>query len=193
MARTALVFVGVSTALARGGQEAEPRMMVDRGAVDEVLRIEHEMFEAIARKDVDTLVDLLADDFTYRSPGNPDVGKPEFLRNVAAIPVEIVSIRGEALRADGYGSAVVVTGVQWATTRGADGSEETGAVAFTDVFVLRDGRWRLKLAYGVEPVGSEARWSLTVRPGSSRPARTGSRCAPPRWWRSWGSGCMRRS
>jgi len=140
-------------ALTCGGPEVEPEMTADRSPIDEVLDIEHETFAAIARKDVSALAELLVDDFTYRSPGSPDVGKTEFLRNVAAIPVEIVSVRGEALRADVHGNAVVVTGVQRATTRGAGESQETSAVAFTDVFVRRDGRWRLVLAYGIELPG----------------------------------------
>jgi ketosteroid isomerase-like protein len=116
----------------------------------EVLEIEHQTFEAIARKDAAALGRLLADDFTYRSPGNPDVRKPDFLRNVATIPVEIVSIEGEGLDVAVLGESVVVTGVQRATTRGADGAEITSRTAFTDVFVRRNGAWHLVLAYGIE-------------------------------------------
>ena len=108
------------------------------------------MFEAIARRDVGVLAEILGDDFTYRSPGSPDVGKAEFLRNIEAIPVEIVSIGGEALRADDHGNVVVVTGVQRATTRAPGADALVSRVAFTDVFVLREGRWRLVLAYGVD-------------------------------------------
>ncbi len=123
-------------------------------ATEAVLRIEHETFAAITRKDTRALAELLADDFVYRSPGNPDVGKSEFLQNVAAIPVEILAVCGESLHAGAFGNAVVVTGLQRATTRAGSGAEETSAVAFTDVFVLRDGAWRLVLAYGVEiPAG----------------------------------------
>jgi ketosteroid isomerase-like protein len=116
----------------------------------EVLEIEHRTFEAIARKDAAALGRLLADDFTYRSPGGSDVRKPEFLRNVAAIPLEIVSVEGEGLRVAVFGEAIVVTGVQRSTTRAADGAETTSRTAFTDVFVRRDGAWRLVLAYGIE-------------------------------------------
>ena len=118
------------------------------------LEIEHRTFAAIARKDVAALAQLLADDFTYRSPGNPDVGKAEFLRNIAAIPVEIRSVEGESVRADVYDGTVVVTGIQRATTGGRDESPDTSRVAFTDVFVQRDGTWCLILAYGIELGGS---------------------------------------
>jgi ketosteroid isomerase-like protein len=128
----------------------EPRVTEDARAQAEVLEIEHRTFEAIARKDAAALGRLLADDFTYRSPGGSDVRKPEFLRNIAAIPLEIVSVEGEGLHVAVFGEAVVVTGVQRATTRAADGTETTSRTAFTDVFVRRDGAWHLVLAYGIE-------------------------------------------
>jgi uncharacterized protein (TIGR02246 family) len=124
-------------------------------AVDEVLRLEHETFGAIARKDAQRLAALLSDEFLYRSPGSRDIRKPEFLQNVAAIPVEIVSVEGEQLHAAVFGEAVVVTGVQRATTRAPDGSLVTGRTAFTDVFERQDGAWRLVLAYGIELSGTD--------------------------------------
>ena len=125
-------------------------MSEDATAQAEVLEIEHRTFEAIARKDAAALGRLLADDFTYRSPGGPDVTKPEFLRNVAAIPVEIVSVEGEGLHVAAFGEAIVITGVQVAMTRAADGAITTSRTAFSDVFARRDGAWHLVLAYGVE-------------------------------------------
>ena len=115
-----------------------------------VLEIEHRTFEAIARKDVEALARVLADEFTYRSPGNPDVGKAEFLRNVATLPRDVVLVEGEQLDAAALGDTIVVTGVQRATVRGPAGESITSRTAFTDVFVRRDAAWRLALAYGVE-------------------------------------------
>jgi hypothetical protein len=40
--------------------------------------------------------------------------------------------------------------VQLAEARLPDHAPEESAVAFTDVFVQRDGRWLMALAYGVE-------------------------------------------
>jgi uncharacterized protein (TIGR02246 family) len=119
--------------------------------VETVLRIEHTAFAAIARKDTRALAELLADDFVYRSPGSPDTGKTEFLQNIAALPVEIVSLHGEEVRAAVLDDVVVVTGLQRAVTRAASGGVDTpSATAFTDVFARREGAWRLVLAYGVE-------------------------------------------
>jgi hypothetical protein len=44
----------------------------------------------------------------------------------------------------------VLTGVQRVKTMSADGKEEAGAGAFTDVFVRREGRWWMVLAYSVD-------------------------------------------
>jgi hypothetical protein len=40
--------------------------------------------------------------------------------------------------------------VQRAEARAPEGEPEESAVAFTDVFVRRDDRWLMALAYGVE-------------------------------------------
>jgi ketosteroid isomerase-like protein len=49
-----------------------------------------------------------------------------------------------------FGEVAILTGVQLAEARLPDHAPEESAVAFTDVFVQRDGRWLMALAYGVE-------------------------------------------
>ena len=49
-----------------------------------------------------------------------------------------------------YGETAILTGLQTSRARLEDGTEHTGTVAFTDVFVKQRGRWRLALAYGFE-------------------------------------------
>lgn len=105
---------------------------------------------AIRSKDVDALGRILADEFVYRTPGGADTGKTEFLKNISSIPVRILSVWGEELRAHVYGEAAVLTGVQRAEFETAEGARGVNSVAFTDVLVKRAGRWLLVLAYGVE-------------------------------------------
>jgi len=122
-------------------------------AEEAVLRIERETMGAIGRKDAAALGRILDEEFVYRTPAGEELARAEFLQNVASLPVEILSVRGEGLKASVFGETVVVTGVQRARVR-ADGREQESVVAFTDVFVKRRGRWRLRLAYGVElPAG----------------------------------------
>ena len=118
-----------------------------------ILGIEQEVFDAIRRKDVGELGRFLAPDFVHRGPDGAESGKEDFLRGVAAMPVEVVSVRGEHERVSVYGEVAVLTGVQRAEWRQGDAAEGVSSVAFTDVFALRGGEWLLVLAYGVELQG----------------------------------------
>jgi len=115
-----------------------------------ILDLEHEIMTAIRNKDAATLEPLLADDFIYRTHFGAEANKTEFLKSVAAFPVEIVSITGDELKANVYGETAIITGVQHAQARLPESGVEESAVAFTDVFVRRDERWLMVLAYGVE-------------------------------------------
>lgn len=116
----------------------------------EILQVEEEVFAAVKNQDTETLRRILTDDFVYRSPGNDEVAKDDFLKLSASFPYQIVSIRGEEMKINVYGDTAVLTGLQLAKTRNDEGKEETSAVMFTDVFVKHNGRWMLALAYAVD-------------------------------------------
>lgn len=118
-------------------------------AVEAILRLEREIMDHIREKDTRALERLLTADFVYRTPG-AEVSRADFLKGVASVPGRITSVGGEGLRVSFYGETAVLTGVQRARVRADDGTEQEGLTAFTDVFVRRNGRWRLALAYGVE-------------------------------------------
>lgn len=105
--------------------------------------------DAIREKDAEALGRLLTADFVYRSPGG-EQGRAEFLKAIASTPGRILSVEGSGQRVNVYGETAVLTGVQRARVRTEDGAVHESAVAFTDVFVRRRGRWRLALAHGVE-------------------------------------------
>ena len=121
------------------------------GPIEEIiLGIEQEVFTAIRQKDVDSLGRFLAQDFVHRGPDGSEADKEEFLRSISAMPVEVVSIRGEHQKVNIYGEVAVLTGVQRAEWRQGDVAEGVSSVAFTDVFALRSDRWLMVLAYGVD-------------------------------------------
>ncbi len=122
----------------------------DEQARREILEIERETMAAIERKDREALGRVLAADFAYRTPVGEELSKEAFLKNIASIPFEILSVRGEGLKVNVYGETAVLTGVQVATVRTEEGKEEVGRGAFTDIFVRRGGRWQMVLAYDVE-------------------------------------------
>ena len=119
-------------------------------AAELILEIERAIMAAIKSKDAAALEPMLADEFVYRTHFGAESDKAAFLVSVASFPVEILSLRGEELKVNVYGETAVLTGVQLAEARPPEGEPEDSAVAFTDVFVRRDGRWVMVLAYGVE-------------------------------------------
>ncbi len=119
-------------------------------APSEILQIERDIMSAIKGKDTAALEPMLADEFVYRTHFGVEADKAAFLESITSFPVEIISLRGEELKVNVYGETAVLTGVQVAEARPPEGEAEESAVAFTDVFVRRDGRWLIVLAYGVE-------------------------------------------
>jgi ketosteroid isomerase-like protein len=115
-----------------------------------LLLLEEEIFTAITDKDTSALERILTDDFVYRSPGSQEVAKADFLILSASFPQKIVSIWGEEMRVNVYGSTAVTTGLQFAKTQSGEGEEETSVVMFTDVFVKQKGKWMLSLAHAVD-------------------------------------------
>ena len=115
-----------------------------------LLFLEEEIFTAIKNRDTNALERILTDDFVYRSPGSQEVVKEDFLKLSASFPHKIVSIWGEEMKVNVYGSAAVTTGLQFAKTRTGEGPEETSVVMFTDVFVKQKDKWMLSLAHAVD-------------------------------------------
>ncbi|HEX2489969.1 MAG TPA: nuclear transport factor 2 family protein [Blastocatellia bacterium] len=115
-----------------------------------LLFLEEEIFTAIRNRDTDALESILTDDFVYRSPGSQEVVKEDFLKLSASFPHKIVSIWGEEMKVNIYGSAAVTTGLQFAKTQTDEGPEETSVVMFTDVFVKQKDKWMLSLAHAVD-------------------------------------------
>src|SRR5262245_8322882 len=115
-----------------------------------ILQVEEEIFTAVKNQDAGALERILTDNFVYRSPGNQDVAKEDFLKLSASFPYKIVSIWGEEMKVNVYGNTAVLTGLQFAKTQSDKGKEETSAVMFTDVFVTQKGKWMLSLAHAVD-------------------------------------------
>jgi|SRR5882672_6117481 len=131
--------------------------------VEAILQLERDIMTAIKDKDAATLEPMLADDFIYRTHFGAEANKAEFLKSIASFPVKILDLRGEELKVNVYGDVAILTGVQLADAQAPEGEMEKSAVAFTDVFARRDGRWLMVLAFGVElPSGSDEDLSETV-------------------------------
>ncbi|MFN7947943.1 MAG: nuclear transport factor 2 family protein [Blastocatellia bacterium] len=127
------------------------------GTVEEkIIALEQEIFAAISNKDAASLGRLITDDFVYRTATGDEFDRATFLHNIATLPMTILAVQGENLKAKTFGETAVLTGLQKARVRDDKGHEIISAVAFTDVFVKRGRQWLMALAYGVElPAASD--------------------------------------
>jgi uncharacterized protein (TIGR02246 family) len=117
--------------------------------VNEILRLERELMDAIRDKNAKAIEAVLSDDFVYVSPEG-EVKRADFLKNITALPGRILSVEGRDLRVRRFGETAVLTGVQISVLRTDEGREHESNVAFTDIFVKHRGRWRLAFAHAVE-------------------------------------------
>ncbi|MEW6732531.1 MAG: nuclear transport factor 2 family protein [Acidobacteriota bacterium] len=117
---------------------------------EEIIQLENEIFAAIKNKDSKRLSKILTDDFVYRSPGNAEQKKAEFLKTVESIPITILAIWSDDMKLNIYSDVAVMTGTQKAKVLLAKDKEVIVATAFTDIFIKRQERWLLVLAHGVE-------------------------------------------
>lgn len=70
-------------------------------------------------------------------PGDDDLGRQQCVDAVRAIPGEIVSVRGQKMKAARIGEIGVATGIQVATVR-IDGTTIESRTAFADLFQKAD-------------------------------------------------------
>jgi len=129
----------------------------DAAAIErELLAAGNDVFAAIQRRDRAALESLTTEEFILRVPGAPDVDRAGFLATSAATPGEILSVEGDKVAARALGGDTgIVTGYQVARVR-LEGREIVDRQPFLDVFVRRDGRWRLIFAFGIAPADAPA-------------------------------------
>jgi hypothetical protein len=119
-------------------------------AAHEVLHVQRvDVWGAMRAKDPETWVRVLADDFVLRTPGEEDRNRSAFVDRMTSFPGEVVSIACHDLRADVFGTAVVVTGVQHAVLRMSNDARFEDFTMMTNVFELREGRWVMVLAHAL--------------------------------------------
>lgn len=121
-----------------------------RDAAQEVLDVQRaDVWGAMRVKHPEAWMRVLADDFVLRTPGEEDRDRSAFVERMTSFPGEVVSLACHDLRADAFGSAVVVTGVQHAVLRMSNDARFEDFTMMTNVFERRGGRWVLVLAYAL--------------------------------------------
>jgi ketosteroid isomerase-like protein len=153
--KTISIFIGLTVigpylwASSQVGPGRDQKKM-DNSIEKEIIQIEKDIFVAIKDKDAKKLDQILADDFIYRNPIEGERSRTEFLAIIGSLPVNIVSVWSEDMKVNVYVDVAVMTGTQKAKIRTENGKEEISATAFVDVFVKRQGKWKLVLAHGTD-------------------------------------------
>jgi uncharacterized protein (TIGR02246 family) len=109
----------------------------------EVLKLNKEYQEAIARRDASVHERLFAADYTY-TPGNGNImGREEHMSFTKSAAVEVKSLRSEDLRVRIYGATAVVTGMWVSVDRRAGREFAERRNRYLLVYVRRAGRWQI--------------------------------------------------
>ena len=116
----------------------------------ELVRLSHEIMDAIRTRNRKALEDVLLPDFAQIDERGQRQGKDAFIAAVEAGEFQIEQLRFETLSVEQVGGVAVVCGVQWAQVRMPAGEAVDGRTAFTDVFVHGETGWRLRVATSAE-------------------------------------------
>ena len=109
----------------------------------DVLKLNKEYEEAIARRDATVHERLFANDYTY-SPGNGNImGREDHMSFTKSGAVEVKSLRSEDVRVRVYGDTAVVNGMWVSVDRRTDREFAERRIRYLIVYVRREGRWQI--------------------------------------------------
>ncbi|HEY2468720.1 MAG TPA: nuclear transport factor 2 family protein [Terracidiphilus sp.] len=131
----AVLLVGSSLIIAQSGENESNRV------TKEITRLEDRWLNAIQTADVAALDQIIADDFVRPAPAAGEfITKAQFLAYYRAQKPapSTASTRIENLSVKDYGNTAIARGI--VVNRDANGHILSRNL-FTDVFVIRDGRW----------------------------------------------------
>lgn len=121
-----------------------------KSAAQEVLDVQRvDVWGAMRAKSPEAWLRVLAEDFILRTPGEEDRDRSEFVERMTSFPGEVLSIACHDLRANAFGTAVVVTGVQHAVLQMSNDARFEDFTMMSNVFVARDGRWVMVLSHAL--------------------------------------------
>ena len=119
----------------------------------ELVRLSHEILEAIRTRNRKALDDVLLPDFAQIDERGQRHGKEAFIAAVEGGEFQVEQLRFETLSVEHFDGVAVVCGVQWAQVRMPGGERVEGRTAFSDVFVHGETGWRLRVATSAELAG----------------------------------------
>jgi hypothetical protein len=129
-------------------------MQITMNERDRIAEASERMADAIGRRDLGAIRELLAPGFVHRTHGGAGADADAFIRAIQEIPFEIISVRLEQLDIDICATGALVTGVQHAQVR-VDGEAVDDRRGFVDWFVRDAGAWRIQAAVDLPAPNSE--------------------------------------
>ena len=110
--------------------------------VEEFTRVENDWNKAVLNKDSKTLELLYAKEYTYTSPTGEVSDKQKDIQEVTSGTYKLLAqpVLSD-IKVNSFENVSIVTGINTvkSTYKGKDAS---GSYRFTDVFIMRDGRWQ---------------------------------------------------
>ena len=152
-----LLFVVLAAALAACTQSAEPQKEATPAiaaataspeAVEaEITQLENEWVTAITKKDVAALENLLAEDFNGTSPTGDTFPRSDAIEDLKSGAYVVESMSLDEISVNVYGDTAVVFTSQQEKSKYV-GKDNSGHYHFTNVWVKRDGKWKVVASHG---------------------------------------------
>ena len=129
------------------GHAGADEASVDSRDVQEVLKVEQALDDALLRADMDALDTLLTPEATRTAPSGTMATRAEWLEEIkGAVRTtgrRYLSIEREGQRVRLYGETAVVSGIVHIRGSGATSTGQLNTNRYLRVYVRRQGRWQL--------------------------------------------------
>ncbi len=115
----------------------------------EIMKLEHQFYQAIIRNDVAGVNQLRSEDFfatNTRGKSKERGNKRTRNVNLSGSGGRYEAVKLEDLRVRIYGDAAVSTGLRIATFRTKEGKSRVSKLRFTQVWVKQQGQWKMVAA-----------------------------------------------
>jgi ketosteroid isomerase-like protein len=112
-----------------------------------IIDLEHKWANAIVNRDMATLDELIADDFTGTSWRGDTYSKTKAIEDIEFKVYVAESLDLEGIKVKVFGDTAVVTFSQVEKSK-YENTDCSGRYGYTDVWVNRDGRWQAVSSYG---------------------------------------------
>lgn len=114
-----------------------------------VLQRQQQFWDALRQQDAHLFMQVLADDFVCRSPGQPDQARSAFIHTLTTMPIAVIHVAAEQLAIQLFDNIAILTATQVALIQLPNHSTVQERLALTNVFRRTPSQWRMVLAHPV--------------------------------------------